>query len=347
VPAFKDYYRILGVAEAASAEEIKRAYRTLARTFHPDVNKAKDAQARFVEVGEAYEALSDPKKRAAYDQLRKLGVREGEEIGDLEATAEAATRARAGGAGGNGGGFDGATDEAGGFGGFRSTQIDPEAFSDFFQELFGHARRGGAGGGAGRGGARRTAFQERGEDVEHALEVALEEAYRGGARRLQMEVVERGADGRPKRGSRTIDVRIPSGVEEGTRIRLRGQGEPGETPELAGDLYLVVHLAPHPHFTVSGRTVHLSLPVTPAEAVLGASVAVPTLGGTVQLAIPAGSVAGSKLRLRGRGLPGEPPGDQIVTLTISVPAHPSERERELYRQLAAASTDHPRSGMGV
>ena len=163
-----------------------------------------------------------------------------------------------------------------------------------------------------------------------------------------MEVVERGPDGKPApRPAHHRMVRIPSGVEEGTRIRLRGQGEPGETAELAGDLYLVVHLVAHPLFTLAGRTVHLALPVTPSEAVLGASLSVPTLGGTVQLAVPAGSVAGSKLRLRGRGLPGDPPGDQIVTLSISVPAHPSERERELYRQLAAASTDRPRSGLGV
>jgi curved DNA-binding protein len=330
---YKDYYRILGVTPTASADDIKAAYRKLARTYHPDVNKAADAQDRFVEIGEAYEALGDPQKRAAYDRIRQMGFSEGQEIGEMPPP---------GGEGGFRGGEGGNGFESGHF-----TEMDPEAFSEFFQSMFGHGMEGGMA--RGRGSRRRrSAFQERGEDVQHAIEVTLEEAYRGGERRLQMEVPEADEHGRLTRSTRTLDVRIPSGVVAGSRIRLKGQGEPGGTPDAAGDLYLEVRLQQHRLFTAEGRTIHLSLPVAPWEAVLGATIEVPTLGGPVQLKIPPGSQAGERLRLRGRGLPGEPPGDEIVTLVIAVPQHPGERERELYRQLAAASGEfHPRARLGA
>ncbi len=331
---YKDYYRILGVAVTASADDIKTAYRKQARIFHPDVNKSPDAHARFVEVGEAYEALGDPQKRAAYDRMRQMGFQEGQEIGEMPPP-------------GAGGASEGGPDGAG-FGSGHFTELDPEAFSEFFQSLFGGRHHPGSQDGGGRGRSRRSAFQERGEDISHPLEVSLEESYRGGERRLQMQVPGIDEHGRSKPTMRTLQVRIPSGVVTGTHIRLKGQGEPGSSPELAGDLYLVVQLQPHRVFTNEGRTIHLDLPVAPWEAVLGAKVEVATLGGPVQLTIPPDSVAGARLRLRGRGLPGEPPGDEIVTLVITVPSASSERERELYRQLAATSAGfHPRAQLGA
>jgi curved DNA-binding protein len=323
---FRDYYRILGVAPGASADEIKAAYRKLARTYHPDVNKDKDAQARFVEIGEAYEALGDPQKRAAYDQLRQAGFKEGQEMDAPPPGAQAR---------------GGSQSFGGDFGGGHYTEVDPEAFSDFFQSLFGRA---GAGGGGRR--SRRAAFEERGDDAHHQLEVTLEEAYRGGERRVQMQVPEVGPDGRLRHATRTLDVKIPAGVSDGSKIRLRGQGLPGSTPELNGDLYFEIVLAAHPLFKVDGHDVHLELPIAPWEAVLGASVSVPTLGGPVSMRIPPGSHGGDKLRLRARGLPGDTPGDEIITLAIAVPAQASERERELYRQLQQASTFDARAALG-
>ena len=326
---FKDYYRILGVASDATDDQIKTAYRKLARKFHPDVNKDKGAQDRFIEIGEAYEALGDAQKRAAYERLRQAGFREGQEMDAPPPQARSA---------------GGAADGGGGFGGGQYTDIDPEDFSEFFQSLFGRA-----GGGGARGGrrSRRSAFAERGEDVNHRLPVTLEEAYLGGQRRLQMQVPEPDAGGGLRKATRTIDVKIPAGVTDGSRVRLRGQGMPGSSPELNGDLYLEFELEPHRLFKVDGRDVHLELPVAPWEAVLGASPSVPTLGGPVTLRVPAGSRAGDKLRLRGRGLPGEPPGDQLVTLIIAVPATVSARERELYGELGKESTFDPRAGLGA
>jgi curved DNA-binding protein len=329
---FRDYYRILGVAPEATADEIKAAYRKLARKFHPDVNKEKDAHARFVEIGEAYEALGDPQKRAAYDQLRKAGFQDGQEM-DLPPPGAQAR----GGAGGTAG-FEGF---GGDFGGGHYTEVDPEAFSDFFQSLFGRAQAG-----AGGRRSRRAAFEERGDDVHHQLEVTLDEAYRGGARRVQLQVPELDQHGRVRHATRTLDVKIPAGVTDGAKIRLRGQGLPGSTPELNGDLYFEIALAADPRFKVDGHDVHLELPIAPWEAVLGASVSVPTLGGSVTMRIPPGSRAGDKLRLRARGLPGETPGDEIVTLAIAVPAQVSERERELWRQLQQASGFDARAGLG-
>ena len=326
---YKDYYRLLGVAPEASGDEIKAAYRKMARKFHPDVNKAKDAQARFIEIGEAYEALADPQKRAAYDRLRQAGYKEGQEIEPMGPPP-----------GYGSGGGDG---EGGGFGAEHFTDVDPEAFSDFFQNLFGQS-------GARAGGRRRSsrgAYHERGEDSVHPLPITLQEAYAGGQRRLQMAMPEADAQGQLSRATRTLEVKIPAGVTQGQRIRLRGQGQPGSSPEHNGDLYLEMQIEPHPFFTLEERTVHLVLPITPWEAVLGASIAVPTLGGDVTLKIPPDSKGGDKLRLKGRGLPGTPPGDEIVTLAIVVPPTNSEREKQLYRDLGTATTFNPRSKLGA
>jgi curved DNA-binding protein len=290
---FKDYYEILGVEPSAGEAEIKTAYRRLARKFHPDVSKEAGAEEKFKAVNEAYEALRDPQKRAAYDQLRSRGYRPGDEV-----------QPQAGGyAHGAPEGFD--FDEifaGGGAGG---------GFSDFFEELFGRRR----GGGPQRGP------QPRG-DTRAKLAVPLEAVYRG-------ESVRIGVNGK------TLDVRVPKGVRPGQVIRLGGQGA-------HGDLLLEIEYAAHPQFEVDGRNVIHVLPVAPWEAALGAMVSVPTLGGPVELRIPADSEAGRKLRLRGRGLPGGASGangDQIVELEVLAPRAHDDAQREAYRKMQEAFGD--------
>lgn len=312
---FKDYYDVLGVARDASDDDIKRAYRKLARKYHPDVSKESDAETRFKEVGEAYETLKDPEKRAAYDQLG-AGYRHGEEFRPPP-------------------GWDGTGDFGHGDGGadFESA----EAFSDFFESLFGARRRPAGGFGGGR------APRRDGDDITARITVTLEEAFQGAQRRLSLDVSEIGDDGLPRLRRKTLNVRIPRGVTAGQRIRLEGQGSPGIGPGARpGDLYLEVEFAAHPRFESHRRDIHGDLPIAPWEAVLGATVPVPTLGGTVDLKVPAGARAGQRLRLKGRGLPGKPPGDQYVTLRVVTPPDPGDRVRDLYRELRDVEAFDPR-----
>jgi curved DNA-binding protein len=301
---FKDYYDILGVEPSAGEAEIKTAYRRLARKYHPDVSKEAGAEEKFKAVNEAYEALRDPQKRAAYDQLRTRGYRPGEEMhpppgGFGQGAPE---------------GFD--FDEifaGGGAGG---------GFSDFFEELFGR-RRAEQGFGQGQGGRRAP---PRG-DTRAKLAVPLEAVYNGSSVRI-------GVNGK------TLDVRIPKGIQPGQAIRLGGQGN-------HGDLLLEVEYAAHPQFEVDGRNIIHVMAVAPWEAALGATVSVPTLGGPVELKIPADSEAGRKLRLRGRGLPGTgsvPAGDQIVELEVLAPKAHDEAQRDAYRGLRDAFGDDWRRG---
>jgi curved DNA-binding protein len=321
---FKDYYAIIGVARDATAEQIKQAYRKLARKYHPDVSKEPDAEARFKEVGEAYEVLRDAEKRAAYDQLGK-GPPPGESFRpppDWGSGFEFRGAGRAG-------------PEEAGSAGFEG---DP---SDFFESLFGRAgaRRGGFAGAQPRSG--------RGEDHHARVTIDLEAALEGGTRTLTMRVPEVAADGRPQIRDRTLSVRIPRGIQAGQHIRLAGQGSkmPGETK--AGDLFLEVAFAPHPLYRPEGRDLYLELPVAPWEAALGASVPVPTPGGIVELKIPANSRAGAKLRLRGRGRPASAPGDLYVLLQIALPPADSDAVRAAYGAFAAAAPFNPRSSLGV
>ncbi len=310
---FKDYYDVLGVSRDASAEDIKRAYRKLARKYHPDVSTEADAEARFKELGEAYETLKDPEKRTAYDQLGE-GYRHGEDFRPPP------------------GWQPGGGDPRGGFAG--SGFDDAEAFSDFFESLFG-ARRGA------RPGQHPGSFD--GEDVSAKVTVSLEDAFEGATRQLALDLDEIGEDGRLHRRRKTLNVRIPRGVVAGQRIRLTGQGGPGRGKgSKAGDLYLQVEFAPHESFDIEGRDIRAALPVAPWEAVLGATVPVPTLGGVVDLKVPPGSSTGRRLRLKGRGLPGTPPGDHYVELRIMAPDQPDDATLELYRQLRETEAFDPR-----
>jgi len=316
---FKDYYKIMGVAPEASAEEIKRAYRKLARKYHPDVSDEPDAEARFKEVGEAYEVLRDPEKRAEYDQLRAGGWRGGEEFRpppDWDAGAH----------GGHGFG----SWSFGDGGGFHAD--DAAGFSDFFESLFGGGRR------------RRP---HKGWDLRARVEIDLETAFHGGTRRISLERPERAADGSVRRKRRSLDVRIPPGMTEGRQIRLAGKGDPGPGNAPDGDLYLEIHIKPHPLFELDGRDVHLTLPVAPWEAALGAKVEVPTLAGPVEMNVAAGAASGQRLRLKGRGLPGNPPGDQYAILKVVAPKPADDAQRALYERLRETSDFNPRAGMEV
>lgn len=313
---FKDYYAVMGVPRDATAEQVKQAYRRLARRYHPDVSKLPDAEQRFKEVGEAYEVLRDPQKRAAYDQLG-TGPRPGE---DFRPPPDWGTGFE----------FRGATDADPGF------AFEGDA-SEFFESLFG---RGGFGADA-RGARRRG---DRGEDHHARVDIDLEASLQGATRLVTLRVPEMGKDGRPRLRDRSLNVRIPKGIQAGQHIRLAGQGE-SPAGVAAGDLYLEVRFAPHKLYRPEGRDLHLDLPVAPWEAALGGTVKVPTPAGTVEMKVPAGSKDGSRLRLKGRGLPSQPPGDLYATLRVALPPADSEPVRAAYRAFAAAAPFDPRAGL--
>jgi curved DNA-binding protein len=320
--ATTDYYQVLGVSRSAGQQDIQRAYRTLARRFHPDINKDPGAEEKFKQINEAYEVLSDDKKRARYDRFGENWRQIPE---DYDAAA-AGPFARAG-AGGRrvyvnttGGGFGDV-----GFGdlGFGGVDVD-----DLLGGLFG--------GRTGMGGFGRGArVSAPGADSEAEIELSVEDAYTGGRRRITLQTAS---------GTRNYEVSIPAGVTDGQRIRLAGQGATGLGGGPRGDLYLAVRLAPHPRYRVEGRDITVELPVAPWEAALGASVPVDTPGGPVQVQVPAGSSSGRRLRLRGRGMPNlsGTPGDLYAQVKIVVPAQPSPAERQLWQQLARTSGLDPR-----
>lgn len=315
---YKDYYQVMGLARSATQDEIKRAYRQLARKHHPDVNKASDAEARFKELGEAYEVLKDPEKRAAYDRLGSQW-KQGQDFQPPP--------------GWNSGFETGA-------GGFDEPDMGEQ--SDFFESLFrrGFARRQGqATGGAG--------FHAHGQDSHAKIEISLEEAYHGGSRRVTLQIPQLDADGHVVLREHPIEFNIPRGVRAGQRIRLAGQGGAGLGQGQRGDLYLEVSFLPHPHYRVDKHDVYLNLPVAPWEAALGAVIEVPTPSGAVELTVPAGSAEGRKLRLKGRGIPGKTPGDFYFVLRIAVPAANSEAEKAAYRDLAKTfASFKPRRELG-
>jgi curved DNA-binding protein len=301
---YKDYYKILGVPRDAGEDDIKKAYRKLARKYHPDVSKETDAKEKFQEVSEAYETLHDKEKRAAYDSLGS-GFRQGQ---DFRPPPDWFER----------------------FGAGRSEDLGGVDLSDLFESLgaFGRAT------GFGRRGARRgptMAFP--GEDYEVPVRLTLEEAFRGTERTVQLD------------GGRSFTARIPPGATDGQRLRLRGKGGPGANGGPPGDLYLPIHLEPHPLFRVSGHDLDLEVPLAPWEAALGAQVEIPTMSGRVTMKVPAGSKAGQKLRLAGKGLPkpGDGHGDLYAVLSIEVPNPLTEAEKKLFEELRQVSKFDPRA----
>jgi curved DNA-binding protein len=313
---FKDYYKILGVDRAASKDDIKRAYRRLARKYHPDVSKESDAEARFKEMKEAYEVLKDPEKRSAYDQFG-ANWKAGQDFQPPPNWQREYS-----------------------FGNGAQSFGDAGQFSDFFETLFGQSRGGGFGFRTGGG-------RMKGEDVNATISIPIEDAYRGASRTITLDVPEADASGAMRRRQKTLNVKIPAGVTAGKRIRLEKQGGPGYGGSPAGDLYLAVEFERHPFYRADGRDIHLELPVTPWEAALGRKVKVPTLGGAVDLQIPAGSSSGKTLRLKGRGLPGKPAGDQYVELKVVVPPASDETIRDLYETLEREHDVNPRARLGV
>jgi curved DNA-binding protein len=322
---FKDYYKVMGVARDATEAQIKQAYRKLARKYHPDVSKEPDAEARFKEVGEAYEVLRTPEKRAAYDRLGS-GPRPGEDFRPPPDFGSGFEFSGADSMGGNGPGAD---------------------YSDFFESLFGRARAGA------HRGAHRDFDAGRGEDHHAKVMLDLDAALAGGSRSFTLRVPEIDADGRLSTRERVLNVQVPKGILPGQTIRLAGQGarppdaanRPGAAA--AGDLYIEVEFQPHPLYRLEGRDLYLDLPVAPWEAALGATAKTPTPGGAVELKIPAGSHAGTKLRLKGRGMPSSPAGDFYVVLQIALPPASDEKARAAYRAFAEALPFNPRASLGV
>jgi curved DNA-binding protein len=303
---FKDYYATFDLPRSATQDEIKRAYRKLARKYHPDVSKAADTETRFKELGEAYAVLKDPEKRAAYDQMgnqwqagQDFQPPPGFEFG--------------------GRGFDpGAGDD-----------LDQ---SDFFEALFGRQAK----------GAHQAGMHARGEDHHAKILIDLQDAYRGAQRGISLRMPSRDAQGQLALRERRLDISIPKGIRAGQHLRLSGQGQPGHGDGPAGDLFLEIGFNPHAQFRVDGRDVYTDLPLAPWEAALGCALPLPTPEGALQLTVPADSAAGRQLRLKGKGIPGDPPGDLYAVLIIALPQADSDAAKAAYRAMAAAFDFNPR-----
>jgi len=314
---YKDYYTVLGVDKKASQDDIKHAYRKLARKYHPDVSKEKNAEEKFKNLQEAYEVLKDPEKRSAYDQLGS-NWKAGQEFRPPPGWQQSNTR------------FYSSED----VGGFREG-----GFSDFFANLFGgrerqeFQREGFAG------------FKQRGSDQHAKVSISLEEAFQGTTQSIQLQVPEVDAStGQVQYKLRTLKMNIPAGAQPGQQLRLAGQGAPGIGGGPAGDLYLEIDIAPHRFFSLKDLDVYLTLPVTPWEAALGAEIKIPTLGGAVGLKLAPGTQSGQKLRLKGRGLPGKPaPGDQYAIVQVHVPQAKTQEQREVYEKMARVMPFNPRN----
>ena len=308
---FVDYYEVLGVPRTATQDDIKHAYRKLARKYHPDVSKLSDAEARFKELGEAYAVLKDPEKRTAYDQVGSQwnSGQDFQPPPDWNAGFE----------------YSGSGAGAG----------PGEDYSDFFESLFG--RQSGFG--------RHSPRQEQGQDHHAKVLIDLVDAYHGAQRSMSLRMPTLDAQGHTTLQERRLDVSIPKGIRAGQHLRLAGQGAPGQGGAPAGDLFLEIAFNAHSLFRVDGGDVFLDLPLAPWEAALGAVVTAPTPTGAVQLTIPAGSVAGRQLRLKGRGIPGKTPGDLFVVLKIALPPAVNESARDAYRAMAKAFDFNPRAQM--
>ncbi|STX30199.1 curved DNA binding protein DnaJ [Legionella beliardensis] len=309
---YKDYYKIMGLERDVNQEEIKRAYRKLARKYHPDVSKEPNAENKFKELGEAYDVLKDPEKRAKYDQYGQYWQNPpGSAHGAHGAQSDSYQYSQH---------FDdtSATD-----------------FEDFLNNIF------------------KQRYQQEQEDyfaesldIHAKLTINLEDSFHGTEKTLQLQKPVMGPQGVPTYETRAIKVKIPKGVTDKQQIRLKGQGNQGRKHQ-KGDLYIEINIAPHPWYKLEKKDIHLELPITPWEATLGAAIQVPTLGGPVKLKIPKLSQTGKQMRLKGRGLPGQPPGDQIITLKIVISTTDNAEVNKLYEQIASATTFNPRKNLGV
>jgi curved DNA-binding protein len=309
---YKDYYKIMGLSRDASQDEIKRSYRKLARKYHPDVSKEQDAEAKFKELGEAYEVLKDPEKRAAYDRLG-TNWKAGEDFRPPPNWDE---------------GFE-----------FKGGG-DASAFSDFFEQLFGRA-------GFHPAGRAQHGFHAQGQDSHAKIHIALEDSFQGATRNISLSTPEMDAQGYVQVKHRSLNIKIPKGIKAGQHIRLSGQGSPGSGGGKAGDLLLEIAFSNHPLYRASGTDIYLDLPVTPWEAALGAKIKVPTPEGSVDLKIPPNSRQGSKLRLKGRGLPAKTPGDFFVVLQIALPPANTEQAKAVYQKMQQELDFNPRLSMGI
>ncbi|NND90085.1 MAG: DnaJ domain-containing protein [Granulosicoccus sp.] len=316
---FVDYYKIMGLEDDASADEIKRAYRKLARKYHPDVSKEADSEVRFKQLGEAYKVLKDPETRREYDELKRY-----------QST------------GGGGAGFRPPPDWQ-----YRES-INPDDFeaygaadfSDFFEQVFGSRFRHQA------GPHTEQHFDARGQDIHTSLSVSLGDAFNGASMDLSLKTPVVHPDGSIRNEQKRLVVKVPAGVRDGQKIRLRGQGGPGVGKGEPGDLYIEIQIREDERFHLDGRDVTVTLPVTPWEAALGASVEVPTLSGPVKMTIPPNARQGQRLRLKGRGLPGKVPGDQYVSLSVVVPEAVNEEQKQAYRSMSKLWSLDPRASHG-
>jgi curved DNA-binding protein len=320
---YRDYYEIMGVPRDASQDDIKKAYRKLARKHHPDVSDSADAEEQFKQLGEAYQVLKDPEKREAYDQLGS-NWQAGQDFHPPPGWQESS-------------GFGGS-----GFEGFGGAPGGGSArYSDFFEDLFG----GGFSHEAGAGGFRGN-FQADGQDQHVRILIDIRDSYLGATRSLQLQVQELGDDDRLVSRQRTLNVKIPKGIRAGQQIRLKGQGGQALGEGRSGDLYLEVEFQADDYFEVEGKDVYLNLPVAPWEAALGGKVKVPLPGGGIDLKIPSNSTRGRKLRVRGKGLPGKEPGDLFVILDVVFPPADSEAGKKIYQDMQREMSFDPRTGMG-
>lgn len=313
---YKNYYETLGVEKICTQDDIKRAYRKLARKYHPDLNKDEGAEEKFKEIGEANEVLSDVEKRAAYDQLGQ-SYRAGQDFQPPPNWDE---------------GFE-FTGQAG------SNGASSQDFSDFFENMFGAAYQ------QQRHDTAQARYNAKGQDHHAKVMVDLTDSFHGGKRIIGLNIPLLTADGHVLVKERKLEVAIPKGIKEGQHIRLRQQGAPGLGSGKSGDLYLEIVFKDHPFFHAQGSDVYLDLPVAPWEAMLGAKVKVPTPEGIVDLTIPPGSKQGSKLRLKGRGLPAKKPGNLFVVLQIALPPADSKKAKQLYQAMAGDFDFDPRSSL--
>ncbi|MBA2652217.1 MAG: DnaJ domain-containing protein [Tatlockia sp.] len=309
---YKDYYKIMGLARDASQEEIKRTYRKLARKYHPDVSKEADAEAKFKELGEAYEVLHDADKRTKYDRYGQYW----KEQAQAGANPNADPRQRQ----------------------YQNQNFNEDqsaGFEDFLNSIFRE-----------RYGRQQSSFYEQGKDIHASLAISLEDSFHGSEKTLQLQTPIVDKQGKVEYHSRAVKVKIPKGIGDNQQIRLKGQGVKGEHQH-PGDLYIEIHISPHSLFNLRKNDIYLQVPITPWEAALGATIEVPTLAGSVKLKIPKLSQNGKQMRLKGRGLAAHPPGDQYITLEIVIPPIDNPEANALYEQLAKTIKYNPREKLGV